>query len=229
VKTAAIALAPLAFTPLLVLLLMEFGPERSVLFAIYWIVPAIVFAIAMPLLRRRGRNLFRASLLGAAWALGVMVVVFTVALVASLYFVRPAVGAVPPRPLQSVDSVRAPGAGSATRTAVLDAVRRHVRTSARFKVSHVRTTDRWAFVRCVEVVDDGESLQETDLDIAALLERRGAGSAARWVVVELWSLTSNEERPYTPFARRVRDRARELRIPAALFPIGFLASDVPVG
>ena len=228
-KTGAIALAPLALTPVLVMLLMEFGPERSVLFAIYWIVPAIVFAIAMPLLQRRGRTVLRASLLGAAWALGVMVVVFAVAFVASLYFVPPAVGAVPPRPLQSVDSVRVPGAGSPTRTAVLDAVRRHVRTSSRFKVRHVRATDRWAFVRCVEVIDDGETLQETDLDIAALLERRGAGSAARWVVVELWSLMSNEERPYTPFARRVRERAREMRSPAALFPSGFLASDVPVG
>jgi hypothetical protein len=106
VKTAAIALAPLAFTPVLVLLLMAFGPERSVLFAIYWIVPAVVFAIAMPLMRRRGRNLLRASLLGAAWALGVMVVVFVVAFVASLYFVPPAVGAVPPRPPQSPDAAR---------------------------------------------------------------------------------------------------------------------------
>lgn len=226
-RTALVAMAPLALTPLLAWLLMEFGAERSVLFAIYWIVPAIVFAIVMPVMRRRGRSLARASMLGTAWGLGVMVVVFVIALVASLFFVRPAVGA-PAGVSQRGDSVRTPAAGSATRTAILDAVRKHVGVRSRFKVSHVRATDRWAFVRCVEVIDDGENLQETDLDIAALLERSGTGDTARWRVVEMWSLSTNEERPYTPFARRVRERARELRLPVALFPDGFLTSDVPV-
>ncbi len=91
-KTALVAVAPLALTPLLAWLLMELGPERSVIFAIYWIVPAIVFAIVMPVMRRRGRSLARASMVGTAWGLGVMIVVFVIALVASLYFVRPAVG-----------------------------------------------------------------------------------------------------------------------------------------
>jgi hypothetical protein len=83
-------------------------------------------------------------------------------------------------------------------------------------------------VRCVEAIDDEGTLQETDLDIAALLERTGAGAAARWRVVELWALSTNEERPYTPFARRVRERARALGLPVSLFPDGFLTSDVPV-
>ena len=226
-KTALVAVAPLALTPLLAWLLMELGPERSVIFAIYWIVPAIVFAIVMPVMRRRGRSLARASMVGTAWGLGVMIVVFVIALVASLYFVRPAVGESLPVS-QSSDSVRSPAAGSATRTAILDAVRKQVAVRSRFKVSHLRTTDRWAFVRCVEVIDDDGALQETDLDIAALLQRTGAGTAARWRVVELWSLSANDERPYTPFARRVRERARELRLPIALFPDGFLTSDVPV-
>jgi len=80
---------------------------------------------------------------------------------------------------QRPEAVRTPAAGSATRTALLDAVRKQVGVRSRFKVSHVRSTDRWAFVRCVEVVDDGGALQETDLDIAALLERRGTGAEAR--------------------------------------------------
>ena len=228
-KTAAVALAPLAFTPLLVFLLMELGPERSVIFAIYWIVPAIVFAIVMPLVRRRGGSLARASMVGTAWGLGVMVVVFVIALVASLYFVPPAVGAPTGVVEQRPDTVRSPAAGSSTRTAILDAVRKHVGVRSRFKVTHMRATDRWAFVRCVEVVDDDGALQETDLDIAALLERRGSGAALRWEVVELWSVATNEEKPYTPFARRVREQVRRLRIPTGLFPDGFLTSDVPVG
>jgi hypothetical protein len=112
VKTALVAVAPLALTPLLAWLLVEVGPERSVLFAIYWIVPAIVFAIVMPVMRRRGRSLARASMVGTAWGLGVMIVVFVIALVASLYFVRPAVGESLPVG-QSSDSVRSPRASSA--------------------------------------------------------------------------------------------------------------------
>jgi hypothetical protein len=227
VRTALVAVAPLALTPLLAWLLIELGPERSVIFAIYWIVPAIVFAIVMPVMRRRGRSLARASMVGTAWGLGVMFVVFVIALVASLYFVRPAVGE--PLPVsQRSDSVRSPSAGSATRTAILDAVRKHIRVRSRFKVSHLWMTDQWAFVRCVEVIDDDGALQETDLDIAALLQRTGAGAAAPWRVVDLWSLSADDERPYTPFARRVRERARERRLPVALFPDGFLTSDVPV-
>lgn len=228
-KTAAVALAPLALTPALVFLLMELGPERSAIFAVYWLVPAVVFAIVMPLMRRRGRSLVQASLVGSAWGLGVMVAIFVIALVASVYFVRPAVGATTHVVRQRTDSVRSPAPGSATRTAVLDVVRKHVGVRSRFRVTHMRVTDRWAFVRCVEVVDDDGALQETDLDIAALLERRGATEAARWQVVELWSVSTNEERPYAPFARRVREKARQLRIPAGLFPDGFLTSDVPVG
>ena len=130
---------------------------------------------------------------------------------------------------QGVDSVvRTPAAGTAARTAILDAVRQHLRSRARFKVGHIRATDRWSFVRCVEVVEDGGELQETDLDVAALLERRTTGRGTTWVVADSWTLSSDGERPYTPFARRVRARAASDRIPSGLFPKGFLSSDVPV-
>ena len=159
--------------------------------------------------------------------------VFTSAGVALLFATAPSTrGVITLReglPAQGADSaVRTPAAGTAARTAVLDAVRRHLRSSARFKVGHIRMTDRWAFVRCVEVVDDGGALQETDLDVAALLERRTTGRATTWVVADIWTLSTDGERPYTPFARRVRARASSDRIPSGLFPQGFLSSDVPV-
>ena len=222
--TALIALGPLALTPLIIWLLMEFGPERSVLIALYWLVPSIVFAIVFPILRRRGRSLKQASLFAIMWAVVITVVVFV-----GLFFgFTPATAAVPSVVERQDSSVRTPATGSAARTTILDAVRKRVGVKSRFKVGHIRTTDRWAFVRCVELVNDGEQLQETDLDIAALLERKGPAGSPRWEVVELWSLSTDDEKPYTPFARRVRERARNTRIPAALFPDGFLTSDVPV-
>jgi hypothetical protein len=132
-------------------------------------------------------------------------------------------------PHQRTDStVRTPAAGSVTRAALLDAVRAKVGVRSRFKVSHVRANDRWAFVRCVEVVEDGANLQETDLDVAALLERQISGGVGRWKVVDLWALSTDDERPYAAFARRVRDRVRATAIPKTLFPERFLSSDVPV-
>jgi hypothetical protein len=224
--TALVALGPLAVAPLIVWLLMEFGPERSVIFALWWIIPSIVFAVAMPLFRRGGRSRAQAS----ARAVVVSLVITAVVFVGLLFGFTPRVGAttvpVVAREQQRPDtSVKTPPAGSATRTAILDGVRAKAGVTSRFKVSHVRATDRWAFVRCTEVVADGTQLQETDLDIAALLERRGA----KWVVVDLWSLSTDDERPYTPFARRIRQRAKDARLPATLFPPGFLTSDVPVG
>ena len=229
--TVLLALAPLLLTPLIAWLLIEYGPERSVVFAAYWIVMSIAFAIAMPLFRRR-RSLAMATTLGA-----IVAIISTMAVFAALLFgvtVR-ARAATPPGHgerragwVQSEDTtVRTPAAGSAMRSAILDAVRARVGVRSRFKVSHVRTTDRWAFIRCVEVVNDGEQLQETDLDVAALLERQAGAKGAGWKVAELWALSDDQERPYARFARRVRDRARTARIPGALFPAGFLSSDVP--
>jgi len=222
--TWLIALGPLAVTPLIAWLLIEFSPERGVIFAFDWLVPSIVFAIAFPMLRRRGRSVRQASGFALMWA-----IVISGALVVGLFFgITRATAAVPTTVARQDAAVRTPGAGSAARTAILDAVRKRVGVTSKFKVGHVRATDRWAFVRCVEVIADGEQLQETDLDIAALLERKGSAGAPRWEVVELWSLSTDSEKPYTPFARRVRERARNARIPTALFPEGFLTSDVPV-
>jgi len=123
--------------------------------------------------------------------------------------------------------VRTPATGSPTRTAILDAVRAEFGVRSRFKVSYIRANDRWAFVRCVEVVDDGGSLQETDLDIAALLERRRGEKGEAWHVVEQWALSTDQDRPYAAFAKRLRDRVRAAGVPTTLFPTGFLDSDVP--
>jgi len=73
-------------------------------------------------------------------------------------------------------------------------------------------------VRCVKVVEDGSDLQETDLDVAALLERRSTPRGVQCELVEHWGLTTDQERPYTPFARRVRARVRDTGVPLALFP-----------
>ena len=62
--TVVIAIAPLALTPLVVWLLAEYGPERSVVFAVYWLLLSIAFAIAMPLFRRRGNSLAVSSVYG---------------------------------------------------------------------------------------------------------------------------------------------------------------------
>ena len=222
--TALIALGPLALTPLIVWLLIAFGPERGVILAVDWLVPSIVFAIAFPILRRRGVSLRRASMFATAWAIVVTIVVF----IGLIFAFKPATAAVPAVVEQADTVVRTPPAGSAARTVILDAVRKRARVKSKFKVGHIRATDRWAFVRCVEVVNDGEQLQETDLDIAALLERKGPPGAPRWEVVDFWSLSTDDEKPYAGFARRVRERARDTRLPSALFPDGFLTSDVPV-
>jgi len=122
--TALVALGPLAATPILVLLLMEFGPERSVLFAMYWIVPAIVFAIAMPRSRRRGRTLGEAAGRAAVWAVSSTVTAFLVLLALSFGFAARAramtVGASSPVPERADSLVKTPAAGSTIRTAILE-------------------------------------------------------------------------------------------------------------
>ena len=67
--TALAAVGPLAATPLVVWLLMEYGPERSAVFAVYWLVWGLVFAILYPVARRRGRGAIAAALTAVAVAL----------------------------------------------------------------------------------------------------------------------------------------------------------------
>lgn len=71
-------LAPLAAVPVLAWLLMEYGPERSFLFAAYLLVWAMAFLVAGIVVAKRrpsapvGEVLVRA----AAWALLILVVTF---------------------------------------------------------------------------------------------------------------------------------------------------------
>jgi hypothetical protein len=113
--------------------------------------------------------------------------------------------------------VTSPPRGSALRTALIDAVRRQVKTSSRFRVDHVGVAGRWAFLRATEVVslERGEQ-QETDLTVAALLELP-AGAAA-WRVVDYWTLPTEGVRPLAGFKRRVLERLRVERLPSTLLP-----------
>lgn len=111
---------------------------------------------------------------------------------------------------------REPPAGSAERTAILDRLRQRLGTRARFQVHALRVASSWAFVHATEVVplEHGE-VQETDLTAMALLERRGA---ARWTVVELWTLPTDERRSHADFLRAVGRRQRSAGFPEELVP-----------
>jgi len=87
--TIVLAIAPALLTPAIVWLLMEYGPERSAIFAIYWLVASVVFAIVMPWFRKRGRSLGTASLFGV----GIAVVVTTLFFAVLLFGFTPRVGA----------------------------------------------------------------------------------------------------------------------------------------
>lgn len=102
------------------------------------------------------------------------------------------------------------------RKAVLDAVRRHLKTTARFKVAHFTLSGAYAFLRAGEVVPDGDELQETDLFVETLLERRSNG---RWRVLLLWNLMDEGEKaPHDAFLERVRRVMRERALPPTMLP-----------
>jgi hypothetical protein len=116
-------------------------------------------------------------------------------------------------------SVSTPGRGSAQRTAILAAIREHLKTSAKFRVDHIRVAGRWAFVRATEVVAlDGGELQETDFTVAALLQLPAASEPSSWRVVDYWTLPGEQEQPLAAFTRRLHVLQRTERLPAALFP-----------
>lgn len=121
----------------------------------------------------------------------------------------------------SVDTtpVLTPGAGSKTRTAILDALRDRLKMKGRFRVDHIRTYNNWAFVRATEVVElDKGELQETDLTVSALLELPANSTIGAWRIVELWTLPDNEKLSMADFMRSVRARQRSNHLPNALFP-----------
>jgi hypothetical protein len=113
------------------------------------------------------------------------------------------------------DVVSTPAAGTPVRKAVLDAVRRHLNTTATFKVAHLAVSGSFAFLRAGEVVPDGDNLQETDLFVETLLERRNG----RWRVLHLWNLMDEgEKKPHDAFLGRVRRVIRERQLPMAMLP-----------
>jgi hypothetical protein len=122
------------------------------------------------------------------------------------------------QPQSGASAVSTPAPGSPTRRAILDALRAKLDIKSVFEVYHLKVAGRWAYLRCNEVVfADGEK-QETDLTVAALFERREGNAAARWSVVELWTLPTDESDHFKDFVRRVQTRQGESRIPAAIFP-----------
>jgi hypothetical protein len=117
------------------------------------------------------------------------------------------------------DPVLTPRSGSPVRAAILDALRSRLKTKSRFKVDHIRTTGAWAFVRATEVVplEHGEQ-QETDLSVAALLEKAPGSTPSRWRIVDIWTLPGNDAKPLADFSRRVKRRIAAERLPPALLP-----------
>ncbi|MBC7895483.1 MAG: hypothetical protein H7066_08720 [Cytophagaceae bacterium] len=112
--------------------------------------------------------------------------------------------------------VTMPAAGTPVRRAVLDAVRRHLRSSATFKVAHFAVSGRYAFLRAGEVVQDDENLQETDLFVETFLERRSDG---RWRVVHLWNLVDEGEKAlHDAFLERVQRAMRTQALPMTMLP-----------
>ena len=112
-----------------------------------------------------------------------------------------------------------PAMGSPERKAVLDAVRARLKLKSQFKVYHLKLNGDWAYFHGGEVVDAGEGeLQETDLDVKALLERKRAGGKTSWVVAELWTLPTEDKLSYKTFVARARQRQKTSNVPADIFP-----------
>ena len=112
-----------------------------------------------------------------------------------------------------------PAQGSPERKAVLDAVRVRLQLKSQFKVYHLKLKGNWAYFHGGEVVDAGEGeLQETDLDVKALLERKQIGGKPLWTVAELWTLPTEDKFPYKNFVARTRRRQKLSGTPADIFP-----------
>jgi len=120
---------------------------------------------------------------------------------------------------QSGAGAKTPAQGTPERKAVLDAVRVRLMLESQFKVYHLKLNGNWAYFHGSEVVDAGEGeLQETDLDVRALLERKQIDGKPLWVVAELWTLPTEDKFPYKNFVTRTRRRQKSGRVPADIFP-----------
>ncbi|HEX8422005.1 MAG TPA: hypothetical protein VF634_01255 [Pyrinomonadaceae bacterium] len=112
-----------------------------------------------------------------------------------------------------------PAQGSPERKAVLDAVRVRLQLKSQFKVYHLKLKGNWAYFHGGEVVDAGEGeLQETDLDVKALLERKQINGKPLWTVAELWTLPTEDKFPHKNFVARARRRQKLSGTPADIFP-----------
>ncbi len=112
-----------------------------------------------------------------------------------------------------------PAQGSPERKAMLDAVRVRLQLKSQFKVYHLKLKGNWAYFHGGEVVDAGEGeLQETDLSVKALLERKQINGKPLWTVAELWTLPTEDKFPYKNFVARTRRRLKLSNVPADIFP-----------
>jgi hypothetical protein len=112
-----------------------------------------------------------------------------------------------------------PAQGSPERKAVLDAVRTRLKLTSQFKVYHLKVKGNWAYFHGGEVADAGEGeLQETDLDVKALLEQKTIGGKTSWVVAEIWTLPTDDKLSYKTFVARARQRQKTANVPADIFP-----------
>ena len=82
-------LAPLAAVPVLAWMLMEFGPERSFLFAGYLLVWAIAFLVAGVVVAKRRTSASAAEVMAraAGWALLILALAFVALFALSFVFV----------------------------------------------------------------------------------------------------------------------------------------------
>ena len=116
-------------------------------------------------------------------------------------------------------AVTTPAQGSPERKAVLDGVRSRLKLKSQFKVYHLKLGGNWAYFHGGEVVDAGDGeLQETDLDVKALLERKTVGGKTSWVVIEIWTLPTDDKLSYKSFVARARQRQKTAQVPADIFP-----------
>ena len=175
-----------------------------------WVLMGAALAMAWPTIRKDIADERRANAAAAAMAA-------TPADVAAM-------SAPPPSPVSHSESrvddpVVTPAAGSPERAAILDALRTRLETSSRFRVDHMKLAGEWAFVRATEIVElDGNERQETDLTVAALLEKPKGSTTGWWRIADYWTLPDNEQRPLADFTRRVKQRVAAERLPAALLP-----------
>ncbi|HJR09323.1 MAG TPA: hypothetical protein VJ842_18835 [Pyrinomonadaceae bacterium] len=112
-----------------------------------------------------------------------------------------------------------PAQGSPERKAVLDAVRTRLKLKSQFKVYHLKVNGNWAYFHGGEVVDAGDGeLQETDLDVKALLQLKTVSGKTAWVVAEIWTLPTDDKLSYKTFVARARLRQKAANVPADIFP-----------